>query len=82
MQSVTLRRDCGLCGLCLASINRGQVTQVALGFAIMSKETPRDGINPGSKEGEPQSMARLALLSGVLFHRVDRAHRITRFQVR
>ena len=82
MQSVTLPRDCGLCGLCLASMNRGQVTQGTLGLAIMSKETPHDGINPGSKEGEPQSMARLALLSFDLFHRVDSADSIARFQVR
>ena len=82
MQSVTLPRDCGLCGLCLASINRGQVTQVTLGFAIMSKERLRDGINPGSKESEPQSMARLALLSGDLFHGVDRADGVTRLQIR
>jgi hypothetical protein len=79
MQSVTLPRDCGLCGLRFASMNRERVTQVTLGFAIMSKETPHDGINPGSKEGEPQLMARLALLSFDLFHGVDRAHGITRF---
>ena len=71
MQGVTLPRNCGLCGLCRVRLSHGQVTQGTLGLAIMSKETPHDGINPGSKEGEPQSMARLALLSGVLFHRVD-----------
>lgn len=53
MQSVTLPRDCGLCGLRFASMNRERVTQVTLGFAIMSKETIAARINPGSKEGDP-----------------------------
>lgn len=79
MQSVTLPRDCGLCGLRFASMNRERVTQVTLGFAIMSKETIAARINPGSKEGEPLTMARLALLSFGLFHGVDRAHGVTRF---
>lgn len=65
--------------LAFASMNRERVTQVTLGFAIMSKETIAARINPGSKEGEPQLMARLALLSFDLFHGVDRAHGITRF---
>lgn len=65
-QSVTRRRDCGLCGLCRVRLSHGQATQVNTWLCSLLKRVIAARINPGSKEGDPLWTGRLALLSGLL----------------